>query len=294
MRTANDNESVDHFFALSLGAGYVSVKLFYRFIILLALLTSLHGCAAYSTKEIRGNVVDAETGAPLPGVVIVAQWLLDSKYVGENNALLKVMETVTDKEGKYVFPAWGPIVLPPLADFRAGDDPLVLYFKLGYERASESNEYVSRIAYRATPLGGFRANGKTIRLKRCGECNDAQYWSRLDTFSGLLPGPIIGASWKEYPKMTWAIEQENRRYMASGTHVFGIHPEGFIFENLSAEDREYLARNSDFGKTEESRQAVDTKMKIQLGPPVLQSCKGAAIIDDGHTPVRSSAPPSKK
>jgi hypothetical protein len=86
------------------------MKNFFRFhyLLLLALIIPLQACATYSAKDIHGQVVDDATGAPLDGVVIVAQWLLERSMVGDNNALLKVMETVSDKNGNYTFPAWGP------------------------------------------------------------------------------------------------------------------------------------------------------------------------------------------
>lgn len=210
------------------------------YLLLFALLSPLTGCATYSAKEIHGQVVDDATGAPLGGVVIVAQWLLERSMVGDDKALLKVMETVTDKNGNYAFPAWGPVSLPQRADFRAGRDPRVAYFKVGYWPAYEQNELLSDIRYRATPLGGFQGNGKVVRLKKWnGE--GQEYWDEIRVLAGNMPA-YYGADWRNYPRMTWAIEQENRQYMASGKHFFGIQVEGFMFENLSSEDREYLRR----------------------------------------------------
>jgi len=54
----------------------------------------------------RGQVVDAETKAPLVGAVVVVRWLRDRVYpvhmVAENYA---VRETVTDVEGRFVLDA---------------------------------------------------------------------------------------------------------------------------------------------------------------------------------------------
>jgi hypothetical protein len=54
----------------------------------------------------RGQVVDAETKAPLAGAVVVARWLRDRVYpfhsVAENYA---VRETVTDRDGRFVLDA---------------------------------------------------------------------------------------------------------------------------------------------------------------------------------------------
>jgi len=208
--------------------------------VIFAILLPISGCATYSAKDIHGQVVDDATGVPLDGVVIVAKWLLERSMVGDNNALLKAMETVTDKGGSYTFPAWGPVTLPARADFRAGRDPKVVYFKIGYWPESEQNELLNDIRHRSTPLGEFRSNGKTIRLKKW-DGKGEEYWSQLDVLANRMPS-FYGVNWKNFPRMTWAIEQENRRYKASGNHFFGIHVDGFMFENLSNEDREFLRR----------------------------------------------------
>ncbi len=210
------------------------------YLLLLALMLPITGCATYSAKDFHGQVVDDATGAPLDGVVIVAQWLLERSMVGDDKALLKAMETVTDKNGNYTFPAWGPVTLPARADFRAGRDPKVVYFKVGYWPESEQNELLTDIRHRSTPLGEFRSNGKTIRLKKW-DGKGEEYWSQLRVLANRMPS-FYGVNWKNFPRMTWAIEQENRRYKASGEHFFGIRVDGFVYENLSNEDREFLRR----------------------------------------------------
>lgn len=42
------------------------------YLLLLALMLPITGCATYSAKDFHGQVVDDATGAPLDGVVIVA------------------------------------------------------------------------------------------------------------------------------------------------------------------------------------------------------------------------------
>jgi hypothetical protein len=79
-----------------------------------------------------------------------------------------------------------------------------------------------------------------VRLKKC-DCTGEEYWAQVRVLAGNMPD-YYGADWKNYPRMTWAIEQENRRYMESGKHFFGIQVNGFMFENLSAKDREFLRR----------------------------------------------------
>jgi len=98
----------------------------------------------YFAKEIRGQVVDAETGRPLEGVVIVARWTLrwigigDSSTGGEINTL----EAVTDREGNYFIPRWGPRPRPPLA-FLDNLDPELTLFKSHFYPRRLSNRLLS-------------------------------------------------------------------------------------------------------------------------------------------------------
>ena len=66
----------------------------------------------YSAKEINGAVVDGETGKPLEGVVVVAQWIYWCPG-GGHYMRIKVIEAVTDKDGRYHIPAWGPRLRRP-------------------------------------------------------------------------------------------------------------------------------------------------------------------------------------
>lgn len=89
--------------------------------------------ASYSSEAIQSTVIEADTNKPLAGVIVVAHWELEVGGPGGSRPIgqLKVMETVTDKEGRFQFPAWGPLRRPKgvLTD----KDPRILLFKPGYE-----------------------------------------------------------------------------------------------------------------------------------------------------------------
>jgi hypothetical protein len=166
----------------------------------------------FTADAINGKVVDEETGAPLAGVIIVAKWTIEASFVGYDSELLNVLETVTDKDGHYGFPAWGPKLLPrtsypfSLSElFGKGDDPYVVYFKSGYWPAHEKNDPTYpglSIADRKTPLGSFQVNGKAIRLKKWDGKNEAKYYERVSDMVHELKG-----GWKKYPRMTLAIDR---------------------------------------------------------------------------------------
>jgi hypothetical protein len=85
-----------------------------RFLIFLLTATlPLAACAAgppsrYSAESLEAWVVDDETSQPLEGVNVVAHWALFGGMHTDVVGQLMVMETVTDAQGRFFFPAWGP------------------------------------------------------------------------------------------------------------------------------------------------------------------------------------------
>jgi len=212
--------------------------------------TAAQAQITFKADAITGKVVDEETGEPLAGVIIVAQWTIDPHFVGYDNELLNVLESVSDKDGNYGFPAWGPKLLSVPAVFISasdlfgkGDDPMVVYYKSGYWPAKEYNEVTysgQEIASRKTPLGGFAANGKTIRLKKWDGKDERKYYDSLR----FMTDQLLQGGWKSFPRMTLAIDrifqiivQRQKRKEISpafpSPHIIPI-------EYLSAEDQAYL------------------------------------------------------
>src|SRR5437762_122484 len=107
-------------------------------LVLVMMELPLHACAfaaappMYLAKEIHGQVVDAATGQPIERAVIVAQWILFVGGIGHggHNQVLHVAEVVTDKDGNYVIPGWGPKPRLPLTELD-NQDPKLLVFKSG-------------------------------------------------------------------------------------------------------------------------------------------------------------------
>jgi hypothetical protein len=205
---------------------------------LAVLVLPLCACAqlTYSAKEIHGTIVDADTGQPLEGVNIVAEWQIDRTTVGDENALLHLTETVTGKDGKYTLPAWGPIGLPLRADFGQGRDPLLSIFKSGYEPEYIQNDLVSDMRYRRTPVGEFKWNGATTKLKKwTGSTRD--YWWRVGMMSGRLP--VDNKAWKNYPRMSLSLIREQKRLTDLGAPM-GLS--GIPSQGLTPEDQLFLKR----------------------------------------------------
>ena len=63
----------------------------------------------YSADPITAYVVDQETGAPIEGANVAAGWELEGGRSGiQTVGWFKFMEAVTDAEGKFSLPGWGP------------------------------------------------------------------------------------------------------------------------------------------------------------------------------------------
>lgn len=67
-----------------------------RVIGLLAMLLFITGCYA----EITGTVVDAETGKPIEGAVVLVEWTKTHGFGHTYTESYKVVEAITDKDGK--------------------------------------------------------------------------------------------------------------------------------------------------------------------------------------------------
>jgi hypothetical protein len=85
-------------------------------LVVLSIITSL-------LKSISGTVVDAETGKPVEGAVVLVEWTRRVGIGDYHTVSVRAAETLTDKAGK--FNAFGP--LHPFVD-----PPDVTIYKKGY------------------------------------------------------------------------------------------------------------------------------------------------------------------
>ncbi len=191
------------------------------FLVLPLLAISLSGCAiTYSAEPIAARIVDAETKEPIGDVVVTANWQLEEGTMGGNVPVgqLMVMEAVTDKEGKFAFPGWGPKLA--ISNHLVNRDPQLLLFKNGYEYRGLVNTFVTN--YNKGSLRRSEWNGKTIEMKKFKGADMQTHYKNLLNFSkevdSFATWHIDPCQWTNLPIAINKMLQERKQLEAQGAH----------------------------------------------------------------------------
>jgi len=122
----------------------------YLTISIILLLVSITGCYL----PLGGKVIDAESGQPIEGAVVVAQWHESHGLPGMvYHTLYKIAEASTDNNGKFLLPgAYSPFAnIPDLLIYKRGyvvwNRDLVLIFKKKQDGTIESTFMGKRADY---------------------------------------------------------------------------------------------------------------------------------------------------
>lgn len=184
--------------------------------LLLGALTISTACTAreFSAEPIEAYVVDAKTRQPLEGVIVTANWELERGTFGGNVVVgqLMVMEAVTDKNGRFYFPTWGPKRAEE--GHFVDKDPQLLLFKPGYAYLRLFNKYPGgdREA-RLRPVRRSDWHGKTVALE--------QFKGSLREYAGQLARLEISldfarhgvnCEWKMIPRMLLAKQAQKDQF----------------------------------------------------------------------------------
>lgn len=191
------------------------------FAMLLLLFAASAICAmpfTYSAGPTEGTVIAAETKKPVVGAVVIAIWDLEGGMEGGNRiATLKVAEAVTDGDGHYRIPGWGPVPRPPKGILDSYD-PAILIFKSGYLPRQLLNDTSGTPGKRMLlEVHDSIWNGKTVALAKYD--GDLKLYSRkvdfiLESLQYVMTGK--DCSWKQIPKTFRALEEERKREIAAG------------------------------------------------------------------------------
>jgi len=79
----------------------------YKVLIAIAVVSVVLGLTISYSKAITGTVVDAETGKPIEGAVVLVEWTRRAGIGDYHTISVRVAETATEKDGK--FKAFGPL-----------------------------------------------------------------------------------------------------------------------------------------------------------------------------------------
>ncbi|MHB8425076.1 MAG: hypothetical protein ACYDB9_07985 [Gammaproteobacteria bacterium] len=206
------------------------------FIFGLFITAAVYGCAPekhiYSADPVSARVVDAGTGKPLEGVVVVAYWeLYQGSLTGDGMpcGAANVEETVTDKDGWFRIPGWGPV--KGACGMMRNMNPFVYMFKPGYEYLRKSGG-IGFNSNKLVSVAQVDWNGQVIKLNKYQhldlsvsglgsyENNFSLLNGDLSMFTTYMPSQC---NWKKIPKMLRAIAiQANHFAHARGYQIGSI------------------------------------------------------------------------
>ena len=199
----------------------------YILTVLAVILTPLYwtiGPPIYFAREITAKIVDEDTGQPIEGAVVVAEWVL---YAGGHGGRINTIETQTNADGVYHMAAWGPRIRTPWARL-INRDPTMTFFKGGYYPDGGGNHRESRDIIRTSDY-----DGKILKLKK--------FDGNFEKLSRALSTYDAGDSrcWWDCPLYVLALDAESKR-------LEKIVPRGMVFsfpqklENLAEFERYYF------------------------------------------------------
>lgn len=185
-----------------------------RWIVVAVILLATFWPPVYWATPIKGRVVDADTGEPIEGVVVMARWVFwGGIFHGDELGTAALMEDVTDAEGRYSFRWWLPRYRPPLHYF-LHNDPRLTFFKDGYRIMSRSNSvFISR---KYGLIRHSQWHTKTITLQRFdGDINNYVEHLRYVRMRFVLDD----CEWRKIPNMIREMNKVRRAARAAGRHV---------------------------------------------------------------------------
>lgn len=113
------------------------------FLVLLAALLTNCVPTFYFGKPVEGVVLD-EQGQPIEGAVALLIFTMEiTNFHGTKTVPIYLKETVTDSKGRYRFPWWFAKRKYVFGWKNASENPVIEFYKVGYERESITNRVAS-------------------------------------------------------------------------------------------------------------------------------------------------------
>ena len=165
----------------------------------------------YTIAPIEAWVVDAETGAPIEGAVVTANWQLVGfgfDTGGRKLGQLEVMETVTDKAGRFYFPGFTKVNIS--GNVLREEDPQILIFKSGYRYLRAASDYPIGKEGEQGPNRKSAVNGQKLKMQRA-DADVKKYAFNLQFLSSYLARLVEGGGPSRIPRMVHAFGCERQR-----------------------------------------------------------------------------------
>jgi hypothetical protein len=211
----------------------------------IVLLALLQGCAStYSGASMRARVIDADTKLPLAGVVVVAHWqLFYPIFHGHVRRDIEILEAVTDQDGWFQLPAWGPLPIPagmPSRTRMSHGVPIIILFRSGYGQ-QVTNGSEDTMDDKRDAVYRSRWDGKAIEIKRFEGSRLAYAESVGPLITGLNYPNCI---WKKMPRMLIALDREAKQldleHIPHALHTLG-HYESFNAGNVCGSAKAFFS-----------------------------------------------------
>ena len=199
---------------------------------LLLLCIAFGGCALVplSADPIDSQVVDGTTGAPIEGAVVLAYWELHSgSFTGDSLpcGAVNVQDAVTDKDGRFHIPGWGP-TLPGCSGSMYQGNPQLYVFKPGYHYVDVPNGHAGSTTIVMTTHNAWK--GRQLKLTPITDMNMRSYnsevvrdFSSLETSMDLFYTEMpTECNWKRAQNMTRALAKQWQSFHRAGLGHYGI------------------------------------------------------------------------
>lgn len=184
-----------------------------------------------SADPVDATLVDGNTGQPMADVPVVAYWgLKGGSLTGDSLpcGAASVEEAVTDKDGKFHLPGWGPL---KASCAMTVSDPELFAFKSGYMPRIESN--APRAPYPVTHSVSDW-NGRSIQMVKypnpdLHKVDGDSYSTWFGEFNGNLEDFVVNmpseCNWKKMPNMLRALSAQQNLFNAAGTPLGSVASE---------------------------------------------------------------------
>jgi hypothetical protein len=184
---------------------------------LLLALTSCEPSKNYSGASIVAYVVDADSREPVADVHVAAIWEVDGGFSHEIVGYAKVMETVSDAQGKFSFPGWGPVSVS--GGVLRGASPALLLFKPGYVYSAFGNTLPADTS--APLLTTSQWHEKRLPLAREHGHSVAEIDTRLAMLRIQLDHLYLLHHIPEIPQFVCAVAERDNQLRAQGASGSG-------------------------------------------------------------------------